>query len=103
MGKARLFGDESKTMCAGPLHDVIPRLQTGLPGVLEMFGCSIVSGLNIYASSRPRRRLMTHGDFIFNPRNSRGFPGDCLSGFLHEAFTDFTGQIHDVIQCLYMD
>jgi hypothetical protein len=47
--------------------------------------------------------LLGHRDGVFNPRNSRGFPGDSLRRFPHETGTDFTRQVHDVIQGLDID
>ena len=47
--------------------------------------------------------LGAHGDGVFNPRNSRGFPGNRLRRFPHETGTDVTRQVHDVIQGLDID
>jgi hypothetical protein len=44
---------------------------------------------------------MRHGNIVLNARHARGGPSDVISGLAHEARTNFTGQLHDVIQCLH--
>jgi hypothetical protein len=48
-------------------------------------------------------RLTRNGNIVHDPRHSRTFQGDRLGCPVHIALTHRAGQIHHMIQCLYVD